>query len=43
MMAIGLLIAILGLWILFRWSRKRRGSARGRKNRPLRWFSIRPF
>lgn len=43
MMVFGLLIAALALWILFRWSQKRRWSARGRKNRPLRRFSIRIF
>jgi len=38
MIAVGLLIAALVLWVLFRRSQRRRWSARGRKNRPLRRF-----
>ncbi len=43
MMAFGVLVAALALWILFRRRQRRRGSARARRNRPLRWFSIRVF
>jgi hypothetical protein len=43
MIAFGLLIAALALWVLLRWRQRRRWSARGRKNRRLRRFSIRVF
>ncbi len=38
-MELGLLIAALGLWLLFRWRSKCRWSPRGRKNRPIRRLS----
>jgi len=43
MMVFGLLLAALFLWALFRWRQKHRWSPRGRKNKPLRRFSIRLF
>jgi len=38
-MELGLLIAALSLWLLFRWRSKYRSSPRGRKNRPIRRLS----
>lgn len=41
LLAIGLMIVVLGFWILFILRNGRRIAARSRKNKPLRWLSIR--